>query len=260
MEDRDWQITEELALAPDAPTLRALCGEIAGSLGFEHFFYAVRLPVSLTEPYHFSLSGYPLEWRSRYDTLGYIRIDPIVQHAVRSMVPLCWDEIGRSDTVVAAFFDDAAAHGLAHGISAPVCGRHGDLAVLSLARGSNHPLSRDAGERHRLCARLHWFATTLHEAVRRVILTHDGMPRVSAALSERETDCLMWAADGKTSADIARRLGITERTVLFHIESAGRKLGVSGRHNILARAVALGVIEPHQQALRSLASFAVMQQ
>lgn len=260
MDNRDGLITEQLTLAPDAPALRALCGDIADALGFEHFFYAVRLPLSLTEPYQFSLSGYPREWRLRYDTLGYIRVDPIVQHAVRSMVPLCWDEIDRSDPVVDGFLADAAAHGLVHGISAPVCGRHGDLAVLSFARGDARPLSRDPGERHRLSARVHWFVTSLHEAVRRVILTQDGAPRVSAPLSERETDCLMWAADGKTSADIARLLGITERTVLFHIESAGRKLGVSGRHNILARAVALGVIEPHQQALRSLGSFAVMQE
>lgn len=260
MEDRDWQITEQLARAPDAPSLRALCREIADLLGFDHFFYAVRLPLSLTEPYQFSLSGYPREWRQRYDTLGYVKIDPIVHHAVRSMMPLCWDSIDRRDATIAGFFAEAAAHGLAHGISAPICGRHGDIAVLSMARGESHPLPADSSERHRLSTRLHWFATTLHEAVRRVILKQDGAPHVEAPLSEREKDCLMWAADGKTSAEIARLLAITERTVLFHIESAGRKLGVSGRHNILARAVALGEIELHQHALRSLSPFAVMRE
>lgn len=261
MDDRDWQITEQLAQALDAPSLRALCAQIADLLGFEHFFYAVRVPLSLTEPYHFSLSGYPPAWRQRYDALGYVKIDPIVFHAVRSMRPLCWDAIERpAGSGVAAFFADAAAHGLAHGISAPISGRQGDIAVMSLARGESQALPTDPSERHRLSTRLHWFATTLHESVRRVILKQDGAPQIEAPLTEREKDCLMWAADGKTSAEIARLLAITERTVLFHIESAGRKLGVSGRHNILSRAVALGEIDLHQHALRSLSPFSVMRE
>ena len=52
-------------------------------------------------------------------------------------------------------------------------------------------------------------------------------------------------------------LDITERTVLFHIESAGRKLGVSGRHTIISRAVAglaaYGLEPRHLRGYRSSA-------
>lgn len=257
-DESDRRITEALRRADDAPQLHGACRELADSFGFPFYFYAVRLPLSFSDPYHFCLSGYPREWRQRYDTLGYLRVDPIVRHMMSSSLPLIWDDIDRSDAVVDVFFHEAADHGLAHGVTAPIAGRHGEVALMSLARGLEQPIPRDALERHRLCTRLHWMATVLHESVRRLVLNHEGAPRVSAPLSEREKDCLMWAADGKTTADIGRALNITERTVLFHIESAGRKLGVSGRHNIISRAVALGEIELHQHALRSLDVIPVM--
>lgn len=257
-DESDRRITEVLRRAGDAPSLHQACRDLAASIGFQHYFYAVRLPLSLSDPYHFCLSGYPREWRIRYDRLGYLRVDPIVRHTVSSSLPIFWDDIDRSDAVVDVFFHEAADHGLVHGISAPVAGRHGEIALMSLARGEQQPIPRDPFERHRLCTRLHWMATVLHESVRRLVLNHEGAPRVAAPLTEREKECLMWAADGKTTADIGRALSITERTVLFHIESAGRKLGVSGRHNIISRAVALGEIELHQQALRSLDVIPVM--
>lgn len=255
---RDATITEALTRATDAPALHAACRELTASFGFEHYFYAVRLPLSFSDPYHFCLSGYPREWRERYDSLGYLRVDPVVRHIMSSSLPLIWDEIDRSDATVDVFFHEAADHGLGHGVSAPVAGRHGEVALLSLARGLAQPISRESVERHRLRGRLHWLATVLHESVRRLVLNHEGAPRVSAPLSEREKDCLLWAADGKNTAEIGRALNITERTVLFHIESAGRKLGVSGRHSIISRAVALGEIELHQHALRSVSAIPVM--
>ncbi|MGH8517841.1 MAG: autoinducer binding domain-containing protein [Panacagrimonas sp.] len=257
-DESDRRITEALRQADDAPRLHGACRELADSFGFQYYFYAVRLPLSFSDPYHFCLSGYPPEWRKRYDTLGYLRVDPIVRHLLNSSLPLIWDDIDRHEAAVEVFFHEAADYGLAHGVSAPVAGRHGEIALMSLARGPEQPISHDPVERHRLCTRLHWMATVLHESVRRLVLNHEGAPRVAAPLSEREKDCLMWAADGKTTIDIGRALNITERTVLFHIESAGKKLGVSGRHNIISRAVALGEIELHQHSLRSLDVIPVM--
>ncbi|HKY90946.1 MAG TPA: autoinducer binding domain-containing protein [Nevskiaceae bacterium] len=245
--DADHVFTSRLTHAQGAPDLHAICREWAAGVGFPLFFYAVRIPVSLTQPYHFCLSGYPPLWRQRYDSGEFVRIDPIVRHAFTSPLPVIWDELDRSAPPVKAFFDEAATHGLVHGITAPVAGRRGDLALLSLARPE--PIPADAGERHGLRMRLMWFGTLLHEAVRRVVLTSEGNPLVSQPLSDREKDVLMWAADGKTSQEIARLLSITERTVLFHIESAGRKLGTTGRHNVIARAVALGEVDLNSRAL-----------
>ena len=62
-------------------------------------------------------------------------------------------------------------------------------------------------------------------------------------LSDRERDCLSWAALGKSSWEIGRILSISENTVVFHIKNAMRKLGVSNRVLAAAKAIELGLIE-----------------
>src|SRR6201998_3472320 len=48
-------------------------------------------------------------------------------------------------------------------------------------------------------------------------------------LNDREIETLTWAARGKTSAEIATILGLTKRTVDFHIDNARIKLNASSR-------------------------------
>jgi DNA-binding CsgD family transcriptional regulator len=51
----------------------------------------------------------------------------------------------------------------------------------------------------------------------------------TGALTERERECLTWVALGNIDKQIAKRLGITERTVKYHINNAKKKLGVTTR-------------------------------
>lgn len=48
-------------------------------------------------------------------------------------------------------------------------------------------------------------------------------------LSERQIECLVLAADGLTSKEIARRIGVAPSTVDNHIRSAAARLQVSSR-------------------------------
>jgi len=62
-------------------------------------------------------------------------------------------------------------------------------------------------------------------------------------LTERERDCLIWIAAGKTTAEVADVLSVAERTVAFHLANARRKLGVANSHHAIMRAVSLGHIK-----------------
>jgi DNA-binding CsgD family transcriptional regulator len=62
-------------------------------------------------------------------------------------------------------------------------------------------------------------------------------------LSRRETHCLQWAAAGKSSRETGRLLGITERTVNFHVQQACRKLRVRNRCAAVAAALRSGLLE-----------------
>jgi DNA-binding response OmpR family regulator len=64
------------------------------------------------------------------------------------------------------------------------------------------------------------------------------------ALGERERETLTWAARGKTFAEIGEILGLSRRTVEFHLDNARRKLGVPTRTQALIKAAVGQLIEP----------------
>ena len=63
-------------------------------------------------------------------------------------------------------------------------------------------------------------------------------------LNHREIETLTWVARGKTSAEIAKILGLSKRTVDFHIDNARIKLGVATRTQAAIKAVTGKLIEP----------------
>lgn len=56
------------------------------------------------------------------------------------------------------------------------------------------------------------------------------------ALSDRESEIVAHLADGASNKLIARRLGLTENTIKFHLKKIYAKLGVSSRKAAVARA------------------------
>ncbi len=63
-------------------------------------------------------------------------------------------------------------------------------------------------------------------------------------LNDREVETLTWAARGKTSAEIAMILGLSKRTVDFHIDNARIKLGAATRVEAAIKAATGRLIEP----------------
>jgi DNA-binding NarL/FixJ family response regulator len=71
-------------------------------------------------------------------------------------------------------------------------------------------------------------------------------PRAAPAspdhLTLRQIETLVLAAKGCTNKDIARRLGIAERTVKFHLNSAFQALGAANRTQAVLNAARLGIV------------------
>lgn len=235
-------LTIEIEAAPDIPEVAAACRRAAQTLGFEHFIFGFRTPISLTHPCQFILSGYPRAWREHYDKNSYLAIDPVIRRALGTILPFDWEELDRSDPRVAQLFREAAEHGLRYGFSVPVHGGHGEGGVLSLVR-AQPPLPEALSERQRLFQQAQWFSAVLQTKLRRLVF-EETTPEATGRLTRRERDCLRLAAEGQSANDIARVLRITERTVVFHLNHAEEKLGATRRQNAVARGVALGQIEP----------------
>ncbi len=69
----------------------------------------------------------------------------------------------------------------------------------------------------------------LHPRVARQLLTARGRPPAGAGLTAREREVLELVRDGLANKQIARRLGISERTVKAHLTSVFSAIGVSDR-------------------------------
>jgi LuxR family transcriptional regulator, quorum-sensing system regulator BjaR1 len=67
--------------------------------------------------------------------------------------------------------------------------------------------------------------------------------RPGEVLTERETDCLNWTAAGKTSAEIADILGLSEHTVNHYLNRAAKKLDTVNRTQAVAKALRVGLIK-----------------
>jgi LuxR family quorum-sensing system transcriptional regulator CciR len=61
-------------------------------------------------------------------------------------------------------------------------------------------------------------------------------------LTDRQRDCLVWAARGKSDWEISRILGIGQETVIQHLKTARERYGVAKRTQLAVSALFDGTI------------------
>jgi DNA-binding CsgD family transcriptional regulator len=62
-------------------------------------------------------------------------------------------------------------------------------------------------------------------------------------LSGREIEVLRWIKQGKTNIEISELLGISERTIKFHVQSIMKKLRCQNRVHAVSIAIEQGLID-----------------
>lgn len=217
--------------------IHEVLSDLCLSFGFDHFLYCARIPTSLTQPSIVIVSGYPVEWREHYVRQDYRRTDPTVIHCATSTIPLVWDDllpVEKRDPIARRIMEEARDFGLRQGVSLPVHTARGETGMLNLAATSFH------SEIRHFLPILHLLTAHIHEAMRQLVEVREITSRPT--LSPRERECLLWAAEGKTSWEISQILRISERTVIFHLQNASAKLQVSTRQQAVARALSLGLL------------------
>lgn len=232
-----------IAAADTVESLTRLVDAIARDLGFEHWIYGALVPVSPTRYEQFVLNGYPEDWRSHYLEAGYTFRDPTVNYSRTHVVPTLWDDLARSpeelakvDPVGRRIVNEARDFGLAKGLSVPLHGLGCSFGMMSYAaRDPNHPILEST-----VYAEAMLLASYVHQTASQLLF--GTRLRETRPLSARERECLKWAAEGKSSWDIAHLLDITERTVVFHLHNACEKLGVATRQQAVAKAMVLGLL------------------
>jgi LuxR family transcriptional regulator len=209
---------------------------ITRQMGFEYCSFGVRAPLIGSAPQEYWWTTYPERWQSHYLGHNYLVIDPVIDATLRSPVPVIWNE--ELFTQQRGFWEDARAHGVRHGWTIAVHGRHGELGVISLARSADELTSDELADCE---AKLVWLSHAANGVVENIIAQKNA-PAVMPVLTQREREVLRWTAFGKTSDEIGMILGISSRTVNFHITMVLEKLEAVNKTQAVAKAVILDLL------------------
>jgi len=180
--------------------------------------------------------SYSNDWLYTYCENEYATIDPVLQSLFSTFQTQTWRQTysAVSSRKQLEFIEEARSFGLTNGITTGALDRNRGLATFFSFSGG------DANGTARYRGLLEYLTPYMH----RVLIAKNHTPLSSQAkgLSPREMTVLLWMKEGKTNWEIARIVGVTERTVRFHIEGIFTKLDVNSRTQAVAFAMGHGLI------------------
>lgn len=209
---------------------------IMSEIGFEYCSLGVRSPVVGRAPRESWSTTYPPDWQSLYHGQNYMTIDPVINAALRSPVPICWSD--KLFTHQRPFWEEARAHGVCHGWTLAMHGRCGEMGLISLARSAT---SLSAAELDETEAKLVWVSHAANGVIAN-LAAQKNAPKMARDLTEREREVLRWTSLGKTSSEIGIILGITTRTINFHVTTILVKLDAVNKTQAVVKAVMLDLM------------------
>jgi DNA-binding CsgD family transcriptional regulator len=179
--------------------------------------------------------SYSNDWLYKYGKNGYASVDPVLNSLLTTFKTQIWEQTYKNTSVPkqCEFIEEAHTYGLKHGITSGLLEPSRRFAsFFSFAGGTPKDIKRYKGLIDYLIPYLH-----------RVLManTHTPLSNRVMGLSPRETTVLMWMKQGKTNWEISRILGVSERTIRFHVEGIFVKLDVSSRTQAVAFAMEQGL-------------------
>jgi DNA-binding CsgD family transcriptional regulator len=135
-------------------------------------------------------------------------------------------------------WNEAAEYGITHGWAYALTDSRGGIGLLRLGRLAEAEAIR-ASEGTRM--QIAWLAQQCHAHVADDMFRKH-LPEAGAEMTSRERESLSWSAEGKTAYEIGRILGLTEATIIFHLNKAMRKLGAVNKTQAIAKAIRFGML------------------
>lgn len=234
-------VLEAIRRIQDTASAREAVCELSrfiGRYGFERIYLGQLVnPASVPLKDILYISDWPEELKAQRRSQMAILHDPIATCAIRSKRPFRWAEAhalaSRAGRKVVDMVHD---YGIIDGMMFPM---HAiDSVTGGVSLGSSHPLELapvQVAELEIVCQTAYYHLESLHGPFPYQKL---------AQLTPRETECVQFAAAGKTNWEIAEILGIREDTVKKTLKRAGEKLDTVNRAHLVAQAIASSQIFP----------------
>jgi DNA-binding CsgD family transcriptional regulator len=233
------ELAEEAVRQTTPEGLRAVIEKAAQEHGFEYLIHRRGLKSDpVLQEAEVLASTYPEHWVKRYFEQGYGSVDAVVRLAAVTNASFAWDAVPSlfplSD-VQKTIFSEAREAGLRNGISVPIHHPGGSVDMVCFSTTSKEPIAPARVLKMQAIGSL-------------LLLRHQELENPARSstktLTERERECLTWAASGKSSPEIAEILNVSNNTVKFHIKNTFEKLGCNNRVSAVVLALRLGLIQP----------------
>ena len=207
----------------------------------KHIAYlCLNLPNPTHDDYYIHHS-YSTEWEQCYESEQFVAIDPVLSNGLASITPTDWADLQHQDSAINRFFGVARELDVGkQGLTFTVRGGRGETAIFSINTDHNPVEWQSYKAAH--MSDLQVIATYFHE---KILQSQAGFREVGLeSLSGRELECLKWCTAGKSYWETSVILGISERTVNFHMTTVRHKLNAMTNAQAVAKAVIQGLTSP----------------
>jgi DNA-binding CsgD family transcriptional regulator len=179
---------------------------------------------------------FPKDYANTYVANRWDAIDPVMQFVHCARRPFAWTEVCENRKLSAAqkaFIENCRDLGVHSGVTIPLHGPGTDVDLISLSlRDEKEPAPEQLPALYGL---------TYQYKLRLSELNREELSPTSD-LTSKEIECLRWCKEGKTNWEIGEILGISEKTVEFHVSNTIRKLGVNNRITAVVKGIQCGLI------------------
>jgi len=212
-----------------------LAVHLAQDLDMAFLGLKLRIQLAAQSPRLYLYSNYPEAWIERYQRDEFYKQDAAATRSHSSTMPVLWtDELYRE---VPEYREQACAHGLRHGWTQSLHDLQHNESQVSVCRPSNAVAITELYDK---AGKVQWLCHTLHAIVSEYHLARLSTP---LKMSDREIEVLKWSAAGKTAADVACILSLSQSTVNFHIRSIITKTNAANKSGAIAIAMMRGLID-----------------
>lgn len=186
-----------------------------------------------------SLGNTPEGYLEVAKDLGEARRDPVMVKLMTQSVPIVYDQKTYASTGAGEIWEAQAPYGYKTGIAVKLHLPGDKVFLLGVDRDEALPgpgpgLMQMVGGLQLLAVH----ALTAADRLLSPRISKDDLPK----LTKRELDVLSWTSQGKTAWEVSVILGMSEKTVNFHLGNAMRKLGVTSKHQAVLKCVAAGLL------------------
>lgn len=216
--------------------IHSSCVELCRHFGFDQFLYIAKC-TSPGAPELIIVNGSPLSQPTSYSQ-GILRVNKSASgthHQLEKLLAIFPIEF--KNEILNIVCGDPHHMMLHNYLSFPVKFNQDSSAVLILASST---IDKTINLTMPQLSQAREFALKIHQTAKSLINNAQSLQLLK--LTKRENECLHWAASGKTNWEIGTILGVSKRTVIFHLQNAAKKFNTSNRYHTVAYAIANGLV------------------